>query len=159
MINILCFKLPGYLTRPMCVEYENRMAQINNIWNQNYKEYQPLKEYSHVVEMLLALCIFNRYVLGSMNGASDFYTYLNKSSGNNDCEIRCGNFKLNKEQHNKMLSVAMAFKDIKDKYQLNDTFFDFPDTLGFLKNCKNLFYLPESNIDNKESNNEEDYPF
>lgn len=159
MLNLLCYELPGYLTRPMYLEYENRKVQINKIWDQNYKEYLPLKKYSHVVDMLLALCIFNRYVLGSMNGASDFYMYLNKSSGNNDCEIRCGNYKLNKEQYNKMLSVIMSFKDIKDKYQLNDIFFEFSDTLEFLRNCKNLLYIPENNSDNQRLNHEEDYPF
>lgn len=160
ILNALCYQLPGYLTRPMYLEYESRKTQIDKIWNAGYREFQPLLEYEHVVDILLSVCIYYRYILGSMNGASDFFYYLNKQkSRKKDCEIRCGDFRLSREQYNKMLSVAIAFNKIREKYQLSDAFFDFSDTFEFLRNCNSLLNMPENNTDNKESPHEEDYPF
>lgn len=160
ILNILCRKLPGFLTQPMFNEYENRRSQIAEIYQRGYKTYIPLKEYAHVIDSLLALCIFYRYVIGNMTGASGFFSFLNKQNGRKkDCEIRCGDFRLNREQYNKILSVSFEFELIREKYQLGDWFFEFSDVPGFLQNCKKLLDMPEYMTDNNLTNHEEDYPF
>lgn len=163
ILNILCYELPGFLTRPMFNEYESIKRQIIRIWEDGYQVYLPLKEYERVVYSLLAVCIYYRYVLGSMSGASDFYAYLNKKVvKKKDCEIRCGEFRLNQEQYNKLLSVNIAFNRIRDRYQISDAFFEFSDTIGFLRNCLDLLNMPENIPDNPSGNrdvNHEDYPF
>lgn len=158
LLNIFCFELPGYLTKPMYQEFDSRKTQIENIWAKGYQEYMPLREYEHVVDMLLALCIFYRYVLGNMIGASNFYDYLNHIDKEKDCGIRCGKFKLDHEQYNKLLSIAISFNKIREKYQLTDRFFEFQDTLGFLRNCKDLLNAQEYNTESNNSSHE-DYPF
>lgn len=160
LLNTLCLGLPGFLTKPMYREYESRKLEILKIWEKGYKGYKVLRDYEKVIDSLLSLCIYYRYVLGCMNGASEFFHYLNnQDKRKKDCNIRCGEFRFNREQYNKILSVSIAFKNIKEKYQLNNTFFEFSDTLDFLKNCRELFYTKENISDNKSEKNEENYPF
>ncbi len=155
LLNTLCYELPGFLTQPMYNEFEGRKLQIIKIWESGNEEYKMLRNYESIIDSLLAVCIYYRYVIGSMNGASDFFYYLNKQvNKKKDCNIRCGDFRLNRAQYNKMLSVNIDFDKIKDKYQLSNCFFEFSDTLGFLRNCKDLFYMPENTSDNKSENNE-----
>ena len=160
LMNILCYELPWNLTQPMCNEFDGRKSQILKIWEGGYEEYIELRNYEKTIDSLLAVCVFYRYVIGSMNGASDFFCYLNKKNvRKKSCNIRCGKFRLNLEQYNKILSVSIGFKKIKDKYQLGDWFFSFQDTLGFLRNCKELYNLTKNSSDNKPTNNEKDMPF
>lgn len=160
LMNYLCSGLPWNLTQPMCNEFDGRKSQILKIWEGGYEKYKVLRNYENTIDSLLAVCVFYRYVIGSMNGATDFFCYLQKKNNRKkDCNIRCGKFRLDHDQYNKILSVSIGFKEIKDKYQLGDWFFSFPDTLGFLRNCKELFNLSETTSDNNSTKNEEDYPF
>lgn len=163
LMNILCYGLPWFLTQPMCNEFDSRKTQILKIWEGEYDEYKVLRDYEKTIDSLLAVCIFYRYVIGSMNGASDFFYYLNNTNKKNDrkrdCNIRCGKFRLNREQNNKIQSVKIGFDNIKDKFQLGNSFFSFKDTLGFLRNCKELLNTPEDTSKKKKTKNEEDYPF
>ena len=70
LINILASKLPGSVTRPMYLEYNNRKREIERIWANPENHYKMLQDYKSTVESLLAISLFYRYVLGHIQGAT-----------------------------------------------------------------------------------------
>ncbi|MBR4918860.1 MAG: hypothetical protein IKZ52_06565 [Bacteroidales bacterium] len=147
LINILCKDIPGNVTRPLYQEYDKRLAEINRIWAKEGNNYQVLMEYEETVQSLLAASLFYRHVLGHLKGAAGFYNDLNKQQ-EKECVIKIGSSSIDQKQYNKLLGATIAFGEIKITYQIQDSFFEFSETVQFLRNCMDLYNRPEYEEDN-----------
>lgn len=80
-----------------------------------------------------------------MNGAVSFYKSVNRNSSNaeNECAIKIGETILDSKQQRLLLSAVIKFEQIQEKYQLEPVFFEYSETIQFLRNCKKLFYKKE----------------
>ncbi len=147
LINIFCYGLPGVVTRPICREYDTRWKEIERIWsNPKYNEYQFLKQNTEIVENLLALCLFYRYVMGNITGGNEFYIHINRYS-NEERPIAIGSYILDKKESNKILALSIELKKMCKRFQLDDYFFEFTETIDFLRNCIKLYNKSEYEID------------
>lgn len=144
IINILTSGLPGNVTRPIYLEYNSRRREIDRIWANSENHYQMLQDCVSTVEALLAISIFYRHVMGHMQGAVSFYKYVNKKFGmEKECAIKVGEMLLDSKQQRHLLSAIINFSQIQNKYQLAPAFFEYSETVQFLRNCKDLFYKKE----------------
>ncbi len=144
MINVFCSGLPSNVTRLLYQEYQNRRMEIERILAQPDNNYQLLKGYESTVESLLALSLFYRHVMGHMQGAVSFYSSVNKKTGKDkECAIKIGKTVLDSYQQRHILSAVIKFNQIQDKYQLTPIFFEYSETIQFLRNCRDLFYQKE----------------
>ncbi len=144
LIDILTYKLSGTIKTPLLTEYNNRLREIGNILSWEKSNYRVLLDYKAVIEALLAMSLFYRYMLGHIQGATSFYKTVNSKNGSEkECAIRIAKFVLDKEQQRYLLATVMAFNEIQVKYQIHPTFYEFSETCQFLKNCKDLLYLRE----------------
>ena len=144
IINILTYGLSGNVTRPIYLEYNSRRREMDRIWANPENHYQMLQGYVSTVEALLALSLFYRHVMGHMQGAVSFYISVNKKAGrDNECAIKIGKTTLDNEQQRHLLSAVIKFGQIQDKYQLAPVFFEYSETIQFLRNCRDLFYQME----------------
>lgn len=150
IINILTSRLPGNVTRPIYLEYDSRRKEIDRIWANAENHYQMLQSYVSTVEALLAISIFYRHVMGHMQGAVSFYKSVNRntSSMENECAIKIGETILDSKQQRLILSAVIEFEQIQEKYRLTPEFFEFSETIQFMRNCKDLFYKKEYEEDN-----------
>ena len=146
LINILNPGLPGYITIPMSREFDRIKAEIQRIWDSQNSHYLFLQSYESTIDALLALSLFQRYVIGNLNGASDFYVFLNRGNrSNGNVALRIGSYRLDSDEYRHIWSVLIGFGKLKSKYQLSDGFFEYADTIGFLRNCADLYNIPEYN--------------
>ena len=144
IINTLTFGLPGNVTRPMYLEYNSRRRELDRIWANPENNYRMLQDYTPTVEALLGISLFYRHVMGHMTGATSFYKSVNKNrERGKECAIKVGNTILDGKQQRYLLSAVIAFGQIQDKYQLYPAFFEYSETIQFLRNCKELFYQKE----------------
>ena len=144
IINILTFGLPGNVTRPMYLEYNSRRRELDRIWANPENNYRMLQDYTPTVEALLGISLFYRHVMGHMTGVTSFYKSVNKNrERGKECAIKVGNTILDGKQQRYLLSAVIAFGQIQDKYQLYPAFFEYSETIQFLRNCKELFYQKE----------------
>jgi len=136
--------LPGNVTRPMYLEYNSRRRELDRIWANPENNYRMLQDYTPTVEALLGISLFYRHVMGHMTGATSFYKSVNKNrERGKECAIKVGNIILDGNQQRYLLSAVIAFGQIQDKYQLYPAFFEYSETIQFLRNCKELFYQKE----------------
>lgn len=144
IINILTSGLPGNVTRPIYLEYNSRRRELDRIWANPENHYRMLKDCVSTVEALLAISIFYRHVIGHMQGAVSFYKSVNKKFGmEKECAIKVGGMLLDSEQQRHLLSAIINFSQLQNKYQLAPAFFEYSETIQFLRNCKDLFYKKE----------------
>lgn len=145
IINILTYRLPGNVTRPIYLEYNSRIRELDRIWANPENNYHMLQNYISTIEALLAISIFYRHVMGHMHGAVSFYKSVNQSSFGmeNECSIKVGDMLLDSKQQRHLLSAVIKFEQIHEKYQLEPVFFEYSETIQFLRNCKKLFYTKE----------------
>ena len=144
IINILTGRLPGNVTRPIYLEYDSRRREIDRIWANPENHYQMLQSYVSTVEALLAISIFYRHVMGHMQGAVSFYKSVNRNSGMmNECAIKVGEILLDNKQQKHLLSAVIKFNQIQEKYQLDSGFFEYSETIQFMRKCRELFYQEE----------------
>jgi len=144
IINILTYGLPGNVTRPIYLEYNSRRRELDRIWANPDNNYRMLQDFVPTVEALLAISLFYRYVMGHMQGATSFYKSVNQKIGKEGvCAITVGKTVLDGEQQRHLLSALITFGRIQDKYQLAPNFFEYSETIQFVRNCKDLFYLKE----------------
>lgn len=149
IINMLTYRFPGNITRPIYLEYNSRRRELDRIWANPENNYRMLQDYVSTVEALLAISIFYRHVMGHMNGAVSFYKTIKQKSGvDNKTAIKVGNAVFDNEQQRHLLSAVIKFNQIQDKYQLKPTFFEYSETIQFLRNCKGLFDIKEYEKDN-----------
>lgn len=148
IINILTSRLPGNVTRPIYLEYNSRRREVDRIWANPENHFQMLQGYVSTVEALLAISIFYRHVMGHMQGAVSFYKSVNRNSGmSNECAIKVGETVLDNKQQKRLISAVIKFNQIQEKYQLDSGFFEYSETIQFMRNCKNLFYKKEDEED------------
>ena len=144
LINALTYQLPGSITRPLYMEYKSRMEEIERIWKTGNAAYIELREYRSVVEALMAVSLFYRYVFGHIHGATSFYKMVNPiSRQGNERAIKVGNSIIDKEQQRHLQAAVIAFDKIQRKYQLAPAFYEFSETILFLRNCNELLKAKE----------------
>ena len=144
IINIFTGRLPGNVTLPIYLEYDSRRREIDRIWANAENHYQMLQSYVSTVEALLAISIFYRHVMGHMQGAVSFYKSVNRNSGMmNECAIKVGEIVLDNKQQKHLLSAVIKFNQIQEKYQLDSGFFEYSETIQFMRKCRELFYQEE----------------
>ena len=144
IINILTSRLPGNVTRPIYLEYDSRRREIDRIWANPENRYQMLQSNVSTVEALLAISIFYRHVMGHMQGAVSFCKSVNRNSGMmNECAIKVGKMVLDNKQQKHLLSAVIKFNQIQEKYQLDSGFFEYSETIQFMRKCRELFYQEE----------------
>ncbi len=149
LINILTYKLPVAVTKPLFAEYNNRLREIANIWSWKKSAYLVLKEYEPVIESLLAMTLFYRHVLGHIQGANTFYKTVNlHCEVGGECSISIGKTVLDKKQQRRLDALLISFNQIQDKYQIYPAFYEFSETAQFLKNCKDLLSVRDYETDN-----------
>lgn len=142
IINILTYGLPGNVTRSIYIEYNSRRRELDRIWANPENHYQMLQGYVTTVEALLAISLFYRHVMGHMQGAVSFYKSINKKA-DKECSIKVGQTILDSKQQRYLLSSVLKFREIQSKYQLLPSFFEYSETIEFLRNCKDLFFQKE----------------
>lgn len=144
IINILTYSLPGNVTRPIYQEYNSRRKEIDRIWADPKNKYKMLQDYVPTIETLLALSLFYRHVLGHLQGATSFYKYVNQRSGlEKECAIKIGKTILDYDQQRHIFSAIITFNRLQKKYQLDSIFFEFAETIQFMRNCRDLYYQEE----------------
>lgn len=144
IINMLTYRLPGNVTRPIYLEYNSRRRELDRIWSNPDNNYQVLQNYIPTVETLLAISIFYRHVMGHMQGSVSFYNTIKQKSGMGDkSAIKVGDAVFDREQQRRLFSAVNKFAQIQNKYQLEPMFFEYCETIQFLRNCKDLFYKNE----------------
>lgn len=144
IINILTYELPGNITRTIYLEYNSRRRELDRIWANPDNNYRVLQDYVSTVEALLAISIFYRHVMGQLQGAVSFYKSVNKMcSMKKECAIKVGGMVLDNKQQRHLLSAVIKFDQIQKKYQLEPVFFEYSETIQFLRNCNKLFYQKE----------------
>lgn len=145
IINILTYRLPGNVTRPIYQEYNSRRRELDRIWANPKNNYHMLQNYVSTIEALLAISTFYRHIMGHMNGAVSFYKSVNRNSSGmeNECAIKIGGTILDSKQQRLLLSAVIKFEQIQKRYQLEPVFFEYSETIQFLRNCKKLFYKKE----------------
>lgn len=143
ILNILTHDLRGEVTRPLYLEYTSRRRELDRIWAEPNNNYQMLQGYASTVEALLAVSLFYRHVMGHLQGASSFYYTVNKRRNNKDRSIKIGSSILDGEQQRHLYSAVLAFNVLQEKYQLSPGFYEFADTLHFLRNCRDLYNKKE----------------
>lgn len=143
IMNILTFGLPGTVTRPLYMEYTSRRKELDRIWAKGNNRYQTLQGYVSTVEALLAISLFRRHVMGFMQGATSFYKLVNQQSVGKECAVSIGKSILDKKQQNHLLASVIRFNQIQDKYQLTPSFFEYSETIQFLRHCIDLYNRPE----------------
>lgn len=148
ILNILTAKLSGSVTRPIYMEYNSRRKELDRIWAKSDNNYKMLQKHVSVVEALLSISLFYRHVMGYLQGATSFYKSVNQRCDGEECVISIGRSILDKKQQNHLLAAVIKFNEIQDKYQLTPAFFEYSETIQFLRNCKELFIRPEYEEDN-----------
>ena len=143
VINILTYGLSGLVTRPIYLEYNSRKKELDRIWARKSNHYQVLQDNASTIEALLAISIFYRHVMGFMQGATSFYKSVNKRCVGEECAISIGKSVLDKKQQNHLLAAVIRFNQIQEKYQLTPSFFEYSETIQFLRTCMDLYNRPE----------------
>lgn len=139
LIKILCKDLPGEVTKPLFNEFNQRWSEIENIWQQNGNIYPALQEHKSAVRTLLAMSTYYRRVISGFAGATDFYKKVTGGDLTIDRPVKIGNYSMSLSENKQLWKVQKAFSELRNKYQIADSFFDYDDTLGFLRNCFILY--------------------
>lgn len=142
LINIFTSKLPASITRPLCREYDWRKTEIVRVWENGYDKYKVLEDYEGTVDALLALSLFYRHVIVNLDGAAEFYVKINRGL-DKEMPIKIGKFTFNIEERRRIQAVHIQITNIIEKYQITSRFFEYADTLDFLRNCLDLYNTPE----------------
>lgn len=139
MIKILCKDLPREVSIPLFNEFNQRWNEIENIWQRNANIYPVLQEHRSVVRLLLAMSTYYRRVISGFTGATDFYKIVTGGNFTIDRPVKIGNYLMGLAENKQLWKVQRRFSEIKNKYQIDDSLFDYDDTLGFLRNCFILY--------------------
>ena len=164
IINIFTYKLPYKLARPIYNEYVNRLKEVN--WNiDNVKKYNALQNDIDVVELLLALSIFHKRVISSLDAAVKFHGTVTNYSDTDTISI--GNYDFTKSEKNKVWALTITYRKLMDKYGIEETLWNYISTADFLRNVLILKGVSEhsNKLDDERKNDkgdnisEEDLPF
>lgn len=168
IINIMCHNLPYDLSNQLYKEFESRLKEIEFLINK-YPYYKTLRKQMKTVKLLLALSIYHKRIISNLSGAVKFHSTIEKKSQSDIIQI--GSYDFDTNEKNKMYSVLIGFEQIKQRFSISDTLFEYYETKQFLKQLvqyqKNIseFFIQEKNNDKekKQKNNKEsdetDLPF
>ena len=159
LINVLCYKLSGEVSRAVYNECNNRWSEIKHIWEYSQSRYKVLEAHQPTIKLLLVMSTFYRRVLTGLDGACDFYKTVtnNQKSG---YSIVVGNYKLDKDEYKRLLAIRISFRKLREKYGIKETFFDYTETEEFLTNCKNILHYDVKPTTNSDSDStSKDFPF
>lgn len=155
IINILTYGLPYKLTNQIYNEYQSRLKEANYIIDE-VERYSDLKNHKQTVELLLALSIFHKRVVASLDGAVKFFgTVTNQSNAE---AISIGSYDLNNEEKNKILSLLINYKKLIQRYGISNEFMEYYKTKELLlkiKKIKSDFEYAEYENKNEEGNGNE----
>lgn len=160
LINVLCYKLSGDVSRAVYNEYNNRWSEILHIWEYPHNRFKALQGYETTIQHLLAISTFYRRVLSGFDGARDFYKTVSKSleMRTQSPTISIGKYKLDQTAYNKLLGVQIEFGKLKSNFGIEDSFFEYFETEEFMTNCMRL-YMNHSNSNHKPDGDSEELPF
>lgn len=148
IINILTYGLPYELANQIYNEYQDRLRDANYLI-EHYQSYAEVGNYKEVFELLLALSIFHKRVIGNFLGVTKFYrTVFRKSQAE---VIRIGSFDFDKAEQNKLLRVTLTYKSLLEEYAIPETLFDYYLTRDFLRSVirfKSLMDLADTTDEN-----------
>ena len=140
IINIFTHGLPYDLTHQIYNEFQDRLREVNYIFD-NSKKYNSFKKSYTTVEFLLALSIFHKRVIANLDAAVKFHgTVLAYSQSDT---IKIGTYELTTVEKNKILGLLINYKQIMEKFNLPETLWDYTLTKEFLTNLLNI----KSNLD------------
>lgn len=151
LIKILCKDLPGDVSKPLFNEFNQRWSEIENIWQQNPNIYPILQEHKSAVKTLLAMSTYYRRVISGFTGATDFYKKVTGGDLTIDRPVKIGNYTMSLSENKQLWKVQRAFSEFRNKYQIDDSLFNYDDTIGFLRNCFLLY--------NTNNGKQEEQPF
>ena len=159
LINVLCYKLSGDISRAVFNEYNNRWSEIKHIWEYPQNRFKVLESYQSTVKLLLAMSTFYRRVLSGLNGACDFYKTVTKNQQSSR-SIVVGSYRLDRDEYNRLLAIQITFRNLREKYGITEHFFDYSETEEFLTNCKDILnYNVKSTTKSTSGSASEDLPF
>ncbi|MCQ2351346.1 MAG: hypothetical protein MJ003_05160 [Paludibacteraceae bacterium] len=147
LINIFLYMLPGKIAQSMHREYEWRKMEIQRIWNNENNSYSVLQNFASTIDALLTLSLYYRYIVSKFDGVSAFYVNVNRGC-TAETPITIGKFTFDSNERRRLLAIHIQFSQLVDKYQISSHFFEYADTLGFLRNCLDLYHTPEQNDEN-----------
>lgn len=98
-----------------------------------------LQDHKSAVRTLLAMSTYYRRVISGFAGAIDFYKNVTGGDLTIDRPVKIGNYSLGLAENKQLWIVQKAFSEFKNKYQIDDSLFNYDDTLGFLRNCFILY--------------------
>lgn len=144
LINILCYELPKEVGQPLFKEFHNRWDEIERIWQTPNFSDNVLKKHASTIKMLLAMSLYYRRVISGFYGATDFFKKITyEGNERHERAVKIGSFVFDRDQNYQLWKIQQSFSAILEKYQINETFFDFDDTLEFLSNCVVLYSISD----------------
>jgi len=141
IINIFTSQLPKELAVRMYNEFQDRMKTV--MWQvQNVERYKFLNDHIKLVEDILALSIFHRRVVASLDGALTFFRTVTQMSGATGISI--GKYEFTAEEKNKLLSLTISYRQLLKKFLITQDMFEFQDTREFMRILLRLKQLWEN---------------
>ena len=145
LIKFLCKDLPGEVSKPLFVEFSQRWSEIEYIWHNNANIYPVLQEHKSVVRTLLAMSTYYRRVISCFAGATDFYKKVTGGDLSLERPVKIGNYSMSLSDNKQLWKIQRSFSEFREKYQIDNSLFDYDDTLGFLRNCYILYTISNGN--------------
>ena len=133
IINVLTYRLPFELANQIYNEFHSRLKEINFIIEKSPR-YRSLKKDYKVVELLLALSIFNKRVISNLDAAVKFHGRITRYSTAET--IKIGTYELDGIERNKLLGVVMNYNQLIERFQIPNSVMDYFLTKEFLLNVK-----------------------
>ena len=151
LIKVLCKDLPREVSIPLFNEFSQRWSEIENIWQSNANIFSVLQEHKSTVRSLLAMSTYYRRVISGFSGALDFYKIVTGGDLKINRAVKIGNYSLGLSENKQLWKVQREFSEFRNKYQIDDSLFNYDDTFGFLRNCFVLY--------TKNNGQQEELPF
>jgi hypothetical protein len=146
IINIICYRLPKDISNQIRNEYDSRFKEASYLI-ENFSYYKQLRKDSKLIEILLSLSIFHKRFITNLDAASKFYTTVNRTSQAE--AIRIGNYNLTSEENRKIYAILMMYRELRQRFGLYDSVFEYYETKQFLRQIVNL----KNNRGNRNENN------
>lgn len=135
IINIMTYRLPRELSRPIYTEFQSRFSEAKRII-ERYLKYQLLQDDLDLVELLLAMSIFHNRILVNLDAATKFYGLVMKS--NRADGVKIGSYILNKQEVTLIQGILINNRKILRKYDMDESLFNYQLTIDFLQKLIDL---------------------
>ena len=145
MIRRFCYKLPREVSIQMYSEYERKMKEIQ--FQLNYPHNLFIKEDLLVIEMILALSLFNKHVINNLDAANKFAGSVFKKSTAES--IRIGKYELTPKEQRHLYAIVRNFQDLITEFSIPNYIFQTFETKDFLKEIRSY----KKNAEIRDKNN------